>query len=150
MITRISRGGVPGTVEESSVRERVRHLGILLGVSAALAAVGAAAGGLVAHGAGAIGAAAGVVLVAASYTATTLAVAWADSINPRMVLAVGMGMYITKFSLLGVMLIAVGATEWAGKIPMAIGIVAGVVGWTGTQIWWIVHHEHPYVIKPTR
>jgi hypothetical protein len=55
-------------------------------------------------------------------------------------------MYVTKFSLLGLMLVAVGASDWAGAIPMALGIVAGVVAWTATQVWWTVRHEHPYVL----
>ena len=66
-----------------------------------------------------------------------------------MVLPVGMAMYITKFSLLGALLIFVGATTWAGKIPMAMGIVAGVIVWTAAQIWWTRRHEHPYVDRPT-
>jgi hypothetical protein len=125
--------------------ERIRHLRLLLAASAGLALVGAAVGWAVAGAPGAVGVAVGVALVAASYTATTLAVAWADSVNPRMVLPVGMAMYITKFSLLGAMMIFVGATTWAGKIPMAMGIVAGVVVWTAGQIWWTRRHEHPYV-----
>ena len=72
---------------------------------------------MVAGAAGALGVAAGVALVVASYTATTLAIAWADSVNPRMVLPVGMGMYITKFSLFGAMLIVVGATDVGGQDP---------------------------------
>jgi len=127
------------------VRERVRHLPIALGVCAAVIAVGAAVGWAASGAAGALGVAAGVVLVAASYTASTLAIAWADTVNPRLVLPVGMGMYVTKFSLLGALLIFVGATEWQGKIPMAMGIVAGVVAWTATQIWWTVRNAHPYV-----
>jgi hypothetical protein len=82
--------------------------------------------------------------VTASYTASTLAIAWADQRDPRLVLPVGLGMYVTKFSLLGVVLVVVGGREWAGKIPMAVGIVAAVVTWTAAQIWWIVHHERPY------
>jgi hypothetical protein len=117
---------------------------------AALTVLAAIVGFFFKGGAGAAGAAIGVALVAASYTASTLAIAWADTVNSQLVFPVGMGMYVTKFSLLGVMLIAVGATEWAGKIPMAMGIVAGVVAWIGSQIWWTVHHAHPYVSVPDR
>jgi hypothetical protein len=93
---------------------------------------------------GAVGAAAGVLVVAGSYTATTLAVAWADSVNPRLVLSVGIAMYITKFSLLGAMLIIVGGSEWTGKLPMAGGIVAGIVVWTTAHVWWTLRHSFPY------
>jgi hypothetical protein len=132
------------------VGERIRHLRLTLLASAAVAVIGAVVGWLTAGGTGALGVVIGVALVAASYTATTLAVAWADSVNPQMVLAVGMGMYITKFSLLGAVLIIVGASTWAGKIPMAMGIVAGVVVWTAAQIWWTRRHEHPYTPRPVR
>ena len=124
---------------------RVRHLRVALSVAGALAAVGAVVAGLISGAHGALGFAAGVFLVAASYTASTLAIAWADSINPQMVFPVGMAMYVTKFSLLGAMMILVGATDWDGKIPMAVGIVVGVVSWIAIQIWWTVKTAHPYV-----
>lgn len=124
---------------------RVRHLRVALAAVGVLCVAGAVVGWVSAGSAGAAGVVAGLALVAASYTATTLAVAWADSVNPRMVFPVGMAVYVTKFSLFGAMLILVGATEWAGKIPMAMGIITGVVAWTGTQIWWTVRMEHPYV-----
>jgi len=83
-------------------------------------------GWLAGGGPAALGAAAGVLLVTLSYVASTLAIAWADTVAPRMVFPVGMAMYVTKFSLFGALLIFVGATDWAGVIPMAIGIIAGV------------------------
>lgn len=139
-------GGIPsGGVRRGGVRARVRHLPIELAVAGGLL-VASVIVGLVASGpVAAVGAGAGVLLVTLSYTASTLAIAWADSVNPRMVLAVGMAMYITKFSLLGAVLIFVSGTDWAGQVPMALGIVAGIVTWIGIQIWWTVRHEHPYV-----
>lgn len=130
------------------VTSRTRHLRLTVGVSAIVLLVGAVVGFLAAGGVGALGVVAGVALVTVSYVASTLAIAWADSVNPRLVMGVGMGMYITKFSLFGLLLLAVSGTEWAGKIPMAMGIVAGVIAWTGAQIWWTVHHAHPYVSAP--
>ena len=126
------------------MRERVRYLWAALAVSAVLLGLATLVGALVGGGAGALGAAVGVAVVAASYSATMLAVAWADSVNPRLVLPVGVGMYITKFSLIGALMIIVGASEWAGKIPMAMGIVAAVVVWTTAQIWWTLRNAHPY------
>ncbi len=87
--------------------ERIRHLRLTLGFSGVVLVLATVVGFAVRGGVGALGVAAGVVLVAASYTASTLAIAWADTVNPRMVLPVGMGMYITKFSLLGLLLVAV-------------------------------------------
>jgi hypothetical protein len=129
----------------TGIRPRVRHLAVALAIAGAVLVVGAVVGGLIAGPVGAWGVAAGVIVVAASYTASTLAIAWADTVNPRLVLPVGMGMYVTKFSLFGAMMIAITDAGWAGAIPMALGISAAVVAWTGTQIWWTTHHEHPYV-----
>lgn len=120
------------------VGRRARFLRVGLAVSGALLLAAIGVGWAVKGSAGAAGAALGVLLVAASYTASMLAIAWADAVNPRMVLSVGMGMYITKFSLFGVMMIALADSTWPGLVPMAMGIVAGVVAWTGTQIWWTV------------
>ena len=128
--------------------ERLRHLKISLVLCAAFTVVAALVGYFFKGGPGAVGAAIGVALVAASYTASTLAIAWADTVNSQLVFPVGMGMYVTKFSLLGVMLIAVGESSWSGKIPLAMGIVAGVLAWTGHQIWYTTHHAHPYVPVP--
>jgi hypothetical protein len=127
------------------VSERIRHLRLTLVMSAAVLVLATAIAYVTGGAVAAIGVAAGVALVAASYTASTLAIAWADTVNPRLVFPVGMGMYVTKFSLFGVMLIAIGATDWAGKIAMAMGIIIGVLAWTGAQIWWTTHHAHPYV-----
>ena len=135
--------GGPGPDGPGGVGGRVRQLRAEFAICGALLVATATIGWFVGGGSAALGAAAGVLLVTLSYTTSTLAIAWADSVAPRMVFPVGMAMYVTKFSLFGALLIFVGATEWAGIIPMAVGIVAGVVAWTGTQIWWTVHHDRP-------
>jgi hypothetical protein len=129
----------------TSVRERIPHLTTALAVAAVALVAGAVVGGLAAGWPGAIGVAAGIALVTASYAASTVAIAWADWVDPRLVLPVGMGMYVTKFSLFGGMMIAIVGAGWRGAVPMAMGICAAVVTWTATQIWWTVHHHHPYV-----
>jgi hypothetical protein len=125
------------------MRSRLAHLPPLLAVSAILVGVAALVGGVVRGEAGAVGAAAGVLLVVGSYTVSTVAIAWADSVDPRLVLPVGMGAYVTKFSLFGLMFLAILDSAWAGTAPMAWGIVAGVVGWTTTQIWWVARLDRP-------
>lgn len=102
-------------------------------------------GGLAGGSVGAVGVAAGIALVTASYLASTLAMAWADSVAPRMVFGVGLGMYVAKFSLFGVMLIAVTDAGWDGRIPMAVGIAVGVVAWTTSHVWWLTRNAYPYV-----
>jgi hypothetical protein len=120
---------------------RLAHLPVLLVVSAALLVAATALGWLLRGGAGAGGAAAGVGVVTASYLASTLAIAWADSVDPQLVLPVGLGMYVTKFTLIGFGMVAVTATGWAGLGPMGVGVVAGVIAWTATQIWWVVRNQ---------
>ncbi len=97
----------------------------------------AVVGAVAAGGTGALGAAGGVAIVTLSYVLSTLVIAHADAVNPRLVLPVGLGAYITKLTLLGGVLFLVAASDWAGLRPFSLGIVAGVVGWTGAHIWWI-------------
>jgi len=111
-----------------------------MGVTGLVLVVSSLVGLLVAGTSAALGLLAGVGLVLASYVASTVAIAWADSVHPRMVLGVGMGTYITKFTIFGLVLVAVNESGWAGRIPMAIGIVVGVIAWTTSQIWWTLHH----------
>jgi hypothetical protein len=131
-------------VAESGDRHwRLRHLPILLAVSAALAVLAALVGGLTAGGAGAAGAAIGVGMVTVSYTLSTLVIAWADAISPQLVLPFGLAVYAAKFSLFGVSMAAAAATGWAGLVPLGVGVVIGVIGWTAAQIWWIVTVHAP-------
>jgi hypothetical protein len=115
---------------------RLRHLPSGLLASAVLLVLGSAVGGLLRGGAGAAGAAAGVLLVAASYTVSSLAVAWADSVHPRLVMSVGLTTYAVKFLLIGVLMAAVAATGWAGLPAMGAGVIATVLGWTTAQAVW--------------
>ena len=127
---------------------RTRHLRRTTTVTAAVLVAGAGVGALVGGAVAALGVAAGVGLVAVSYLASTLAMAWADSVAPRMVFGVGVGMYVLKFSLFGAMLIAVNEAGWAGRVPMFWGIVGGVIAWTASHVWWMARHAYPYAKAP--
>jgi hypothetical protein len=127
---------------------RLAHLPALLAASGGLLVAGAIMGLLVAGGAGAAGAAVGVGMVAASYLSSTLAIAWADSIDPRLVLPVGLGAYLVKFTLIGIVMAAVVATGWEGLPALGAGVVAGVVTWTATQVWWVVRHRPRLEYRP--
>jgi hypothetical protein len=116
---------------------RLRHLPPLLLVSALVAAGAAAVGGLVSGGVGAFAAALGVALATASFVASTLVIAWADTIDTKLVMPFGMGMYIAKISLLGGVLLVLAQAGWSGLVPLAWGLAVGVVGWSAAQIWWI-------------
>ena len=131
------------TMAESTAAEpadrhwRLRHLPAVLAVSAALLVVAAGIGGLAAGGTGAAGAMAGVGLVTVSYLSSTLVIAWADSVHPALVLPFGVAMYVAKFSVIGVVMAGVADSGWAGLGPLGFGVIAGVIAWTGTNIWWI-------------
>ncbi|MFG2048082.1 hypothetical protein ACGFIW_11715 [Micromonospora sp. NPDC048935] len=136
----------PGVVApETDRRWRLRHLPVLLGASAALAVVAAVVGGVTDGATAALGAAAGVGVTVLSYTLTTVVLAWADQINPQLLLPLGLGLYAVKFTLLGVVMVAVASAGWAGLIPLCLGIVAGVAVWTAVHIWWLttVHARRP-------
>lgn len=118
-------------------------------VSAALLVVAAVVGGLVDGAAAAAGAAAGVLLVAASYTASTLVMAWADGVDRRMLLPVGLITYALKFTVIGVVMAAIAASGWSGLRPMGVGLIAAVLAWIVTQAWWTWTAKIPYVdIEP--
>jgi hypothetical protein len=116
---------------------RLRHLPTLLVTSAVVIAVAAVVGGVTRGGAGAAGAAIGVALPSASFTLSTVVLAWADAQNPRLVLPFGVGLYVMKYSLLGGVMILVGASDWPGLLPFGWGVAAGIVAWTGVHIWWL-------------
>jgi ATP synthase protein I len=127
------------------MRRRLRHLPATLLASLVLLVVAVPIGALVRSGAGAAGAASGVGLVVASYLLSALAVAWADTIDPRMVMPVGLTTYLVKVLLLGVAMAALASTGWPGLGPMAVALIAAVLVWTTTQAWWTWRARLPYV-----
>ncbi|ROO62256.1 hypothetical protein EDC02_4229 [Micromonospora sp. Llam0] len=127
------------------MRSRLRHLPVPSMVSAVLLVVLAGVGGWLDGVPGAVGAAVGVALVAAGYVASSLALAWADSVHPRMVLSVGLLTYSLKFALLGVAVFAVAASDWPGQRMLAVAIVVATVGWITAQVWWTFRARIPYV-----
>jgi hypothetical protein len=86
----------------------------------------------------------GVAIVVASYTASSVALAWADSVDPQLVLKVGLTVYVLKFT-------AIGGDDgdrgsgWAGLKPMGVAVIAAVVIWCGAQIWWVTHERRATV-----
>lgn len=134
---------------------RLAHLPAQLAVNGALLVVAAVVGGVTRGAPGAGGAAAGVAVVVASYLFSTLLIAWADGVDPRLVLPVGLTAYVVKFSLIGAAMAALVGTGWRGLAPLGAGVVAGVLAWTTTQIWWVRRHPprleyHPPVSTEPR
>lgn len=103
---------------------------LVVGVLAAIV------GGVLQGAPGAIGAAGGVALVIVSYVVSTLVIAWVDRVNRNMLLVVGMATYAVKFLLLFLLVGWVATQGWIGTMAMGLGVIAGVLTWTATQIWW--------------
>nr|WP_192771785.1 hypothetical protein [Plantactinospora soyae] len=116
---------------------RLAHLPAVLGASLGLLVLATVLGGLVGGGAGAAGAAAGVGLVTVSYLSSTLVIAWADSVHSSLVLPFGVAMYVAKFTVIGVVMAGVDDSGWAGLATFGWAVVAGVIAWTGANIWWV-------------
>jgi len=127
------------------MRKRLTHLPSGLLASAVLLVIGVVLGAVLRGPAGAAGAAAGVGLVAASYTVSSLAVAWADLMNPRLVLPVGLLTYVVKFTAIGFGMAAVAAGGWAGLPAMGLAVIVSALGWIIAQAVWTWRARIPYV-----
>ncbi|WP_433827075.1 hypothetical protein ACQP2E_34035 [Actinoplanes sp. CA-015351] len=118
-------------------RWRVEHLPFLSAVCMALLLFAASAGFLTGGAQSAVGAAAGVLIVTISYTMSTLVIAWADTVRPALLMPLGLLTYTVKYTILGVILAYGVSADWSGKTALGLGIVAGVMVWTGVQAWWM-------------
>jgi hypothetical protein len=118
-------------------RWRLRHLPTLLIASGAAVLLATIVGGMTRGVPGAVGAGVGVLVASGGYTLTTVVVAWADALDPRLVLPFGLGLYIAKITMIGGVLTVVAANGWSGLVPLSYGIAAGVFAWTGVHLWWI-------------
>jgi ATP synthase protein I len=125
--------------------KRLRHLPSGLIATAILLVIGVLVGALLRGGSGAAGAAAGVGLVAASYVIGSVVIAWADSIDPRLVLPAGLMTYVLKFALIGIVMAAIAASHWPGLVPMGVAVMATALGWIVAQSWWTWHARIAYV-----
>ena len=121
------------------------HLPVGLKVSAVIFVLTVAGGAVLGGLAGALGAAAGVGIVVASFTVSSLVIAWADSVHPTLVLPVGMFTYILKFTAIGFAMAAVVASGWDGLTALGVGVAVATIGWATAQAWWVWHARIPYV-----
>jgi ATP synthase protein I len=128
-----------------AVTKRLVHLPMALWASGALLIIATIVGWLTKGGAGAAGAAAGVVLVVASYVISSVVIAWADAVNPKLIMPVGLATYGIKFVVIGVVMWVIASTDWAGLIPMAISIIVAVLVWTLAQSVWTYRAKILYV-----
>ena len=139
----------PSAGQPGAIRQRLPYLRTTLLASAALLAVAVPVGTVLRGPTGAAGAAAGVALVVFSYLVSGFSVAWADAVNPRLIMSVGLVTYAIKIAILGVVMSVIAATGWSGLVPMGAAIIAAVAVWTISQLVWTVRAPLPYV-QPTR
>lgn len=123
----------------------MNHLPVGLKVSAVIFVLMVAGGAVLGGPTGALGAAAGVGIVVASFTVSSLVIAWADSVHPTLVLPVGMFTYILKFTAIGFAMAAVVASGWDGLTALGVGVAVSTIGWATAQAWWVWHARIPYV-----
>ena len=127
------------------LRVRLRHLPSGLVACAALLVVGVAVGGVAGGPASAGGFALGVGLVAASFAGSSLEIAWADSIDPALVLPVGLATYMVKFTAIGLGCAALARTGFSGLPAFGVAVIAATLTWATAQAWWTWHAKIPYV-----
>jgi len=118
-------------------RWRIEHLPFVLAAGFALVLCAASAGFFLGGPTAALGAAAGAFVVTIGVSLTTLVIAWADAIRPALVMPVGLGVYVIKYSLIVFLMIGVGYSQWSGGRAMAWSIAASAVVLTGVQVWWL-------------
>lgn len=131
--------------ERRQISVRLRHLPSGLIATAVLLVLGVPVGALLRGGPGAAGAAAGVGLVAVSYVIGSVVIAWADSLDPRLVLPAGLMTYVLKFTLIGVIMAAISRSGWSGLVPMGVAVLVSALGWIVAQSWWTWHARVAYV-----
>jgi hypothetical protein len=120
---------------------RLRHLPLPLAVSGGLLVALGAVGYGIDAAAGLVGAVLGVTIVAGGYALSSVTVAWADWISPRLVLSVGLASYLFKITLLGVALLGVLRTDWPGGRMMVVGMICAILGWVTAQTWWTARDQ---------
>jgi hypothetical protein len=76
----------------------------------------------------------GLAIVAAFFSVSTLAVAWAGRIDDQLTLPVALGTYLIKVVLLGVLLVTARDASWVDGVALAWSVLVGTVAWVGVQV----------------
>jgi hypothetical protein len=120
-------------------------LGLCLRAAAVCAAVGLIGGTAVALGhfgkddsrlTAGVGFTAGVVIAAASFLLSSLVIAWADTVDRRMILPVGLMTYVFKIVVIGMVVFGIARRDWPGLTPLLWGIAVGAASWIVAQATW--------------
>ncbi|MGH3429667.1 MAG: hypothetical protein ACRDQZ_19210, partial [Mycobacteriales bacterium] len=78
----------------------------------------------------------GVVIAAASFLLSSLVIAWADAVDRRMILPVGLMTYVFKIVVIGMIVFGIARRDWPGLTPLLWGIAAGTASWIAAQATW--------------
>jgi hypothetical protein len=133
------------------VRKRLRHLPPALAASAVTLVVCAAIGAGTAGTPGFVGAVLGCAAAVLSFVVSSVTVAWADKVNPRLVLVVGLTVYALKMIALAALLFALQEVAWAGLPAVGWALAATVLVWVAVQAVWVYRSRIPYVdLTPPR
>ena len=124
------------TLTRRALAKRLTHLPMALAASGLLLVIAVLVGWLARGASGAAGAAAGVGLVIVSYVLSSLVIASVDTINPQLLLPVGLAAYAVKFVIIGLVMWAISASGWDGLVPMGVAIIVAVLVWTAAQSVW--------------
>ena len=112
-------------------------IGHLRGGFLVTAALGAVAGPLVwlfRNGRAALWVFAGLAIVAAFFSVSAVAVAWAGRIAAELTLPVALSTYVVKIVLLGVLLVTVRDSVVLDAPALAWSVIGGTVAWTGVHL----------------
>lgn len=118
-------------------RRRLGFLRLMLPLSLALAVLLALIGLVVDGPTAAVALAAGTGIVAVSFAFSSFMLVWAELINPKLVLPVGLGLYAMKFTVLFLAFTLVARSGWAGLRPLAFGVLIATLVWITAQAWWV-------------
>jgi hypothetical protein len=122
------------------------RVGVL--VTAAVAAAGAVATGLLAGWADAVGVLVGAVVVTAFFSISSVVVAWAGRIDDSFTLPAALGTFLVKALILFVVLSALPEDGWLDRRTLALTVVAGALLWSAIQLRWVWTRQLYYVPPP--
>ena len=83
-----------------------------------------------------LGFAGGVGVAAVSFAFSSLVIAWADLVDRRLILPVGLLTYVLKIVTIGLVVFALARHDWPGFEPLLWGIAVGTATWVSTQAVW--------------
>lgn len=127
----------------------VAHLRGGLATTGALAAVGAPLGLWWRGGTGAWCVLAGLAIVAAFFSLSTLAVAWAGKVGgDGITLPAALSIYALKILLLGALLVRVRDESWLDATAFGWSVLVGTLCWTAVHAW-RVWTARMYYVDPT-